>query len=267
MINSSQNSVASVTKTNKMLIAENIEIEVLALAKTFGQEVVNENHILIAACDYLCKHAPEKCNAVIKNKAESGRNIERARDGSGFKPPTIPPSLLARMKQCVSVQDVVDLAQDLSLITEQPTNQMRMSEEPLVQPTSMGDFHEPLGPSVGRLPKLMPNKETAALLIQSFLLKDEFYAWDGPYNTKDYILVTRPGQSMGRLFVTNKRLLFWSDDTAKPHVGLFYSDIQGWKTSWMPMKSRGVIAMVAGRKVVFAANSTAIENAERFINR
>jgi hypothetical protein len=34
----------------------------------------------------------------------------------------------------------------------------------------------------------------------------------------------------------------------------------------MPMKSRGVIAMVAGRKVIFAANSSAIENAERFIN-
>jgi hypothetical protein len=131
----------------------------------------------------------------------------------------------------------------------------------------MGDFHEPLGPLVGMLPRIIPNKDAAARLIQSFLVKDEFYAWDGPYNTKDYILVTRPGQSMGRLFVTNKRLLFWSDDVAKPHVGLFYNDIQGWKTSWMPMKSRGVIAMVAGRKVIFAANSTAIENAERFINR
>ena len=58
-----------------------------------------------------------------------------------------------------------------------------------------------------------------------------------------------------------------SDDAVKPLVGLFYEDIQGWKTSWMPMKSRGVIAIVAGRKVIFAANSTAVENAERFINR
>ena len=72
---------------------------------------------------------------------------------------------------------------------------------------------------------------------------------------------------MGRIFVTNLRILFWSDDVTKPHVGLFYDDIQGWKTSWMPMKSRGVIAMVAGRKVIFAANSTAVENAERFMKR
>jgi len=33
------------------------------------------------------------------------------------------------------------------------------------------------------------------------------------------------------------------------------------------MKSRGVIAMVGGRKIVFAANSSAIENAERFIKK
>ena len=99
------------------------------------------------------------------------------------------------------------------------------------------------------------------------MIREEFYVWDGPYNTKDHGLVTRPGQSMGRLFITNKRLLFWSDDVAKPHVGLFYEDIQEWKTSWMPMKSRGVIIFVGGRKVIFAANSTAIENAERYIQR
>ena len=96
-------------------------------------------------------------------------------------------------------------------------------------------------------------------------MEDEFYSWDGPYNTKDPVLVTGPGQSMGRLFVTNFRILFWSDDLPKPHVGLFYDDIQGWKTTWMPMKSRGVIVIVAGRKVIFAANSTAIENAERYM--
>jgi hypothetical protein len=135
------------------------------------------------------------------------------------------------------------------------------------QVTSMGDFHEPLGAPFGIIPKIMSDKDKSAQVINSFLLKNEFYAWDGPYNTKHHILATRPGQSMGRLFVTNNRLLFWSDDLPKPHVGLFYQDIQGWKTSWMPLKSRGVIVIVAGRKVIFAANSTAIDNAERFIKR
>jgi hypothetical protein len=132
---------------------------------------------------------------------------------------------------------------------------------------SLGDFHSPNGPAVGNLPKIIPNKDTAAQFLQPFLIEDEFYAWDGPYNTKDSVLATRPGQSMGRLFVSNLRLFFWSDDLPKPHAGLFYDDIQGWKTSWMPLKNRGVIAMVAGRKVIFAANSSAIENAERYIKR
>ena len=129
-----------------------------------------------------------------------------------------------------------------------------------------GDFHAPEGPEVGYLPKIIANKDVSAQLISPFLIEEETYAWDGPYNTKDRVLVTRNGQSMGRLFITNIRILFWSDDLPKPHAGLFYDDIDGWKTSWMPLKSRGVIAIVGGRKVIFAANSTAIENAERFIN-
>lgn len=132
---------------------------------------------------------------------------------------------------------------------------------------TFGDFHAPSGAEVGFLPKVIPNKDVSSQLVSTFLIEGEYYSWDGPYNTKDPVLATRPGQSMGRIFVTNFRILFWSDDSPKPHVGLFYDDIQGWKTSWMPMKSRGVIAIVNGRKIIFAANSTAIENAERFINK
>ena len=246
-----------------MFIVESLEITVIAIAKTYNQEIVSENHLIIAVCEFLCKHEPKICTSPIKRKAENARKIESAMDSSGFKPPIIPANLLARIKQCNDMDEVVSLAKALA-VPETKETSFIAAQEP-AQITSMGDFHEPLGPSVGILPKIIPDKDTAARLIQSFLVKSEFYAWDGPYNTKDYILVTRPGQSMGRLFVTNKRLLFWSDDLAKPHVGLFYSDIQGWKTSWMPLKSRGVVAMVAGRKVIFVANSTAIENAERYI--
>lgn len=129
------------------------------------------------------------------------------------------------------------------------------------------DFHSLSGPDSGYLPKIVPSKDISAGFIAPYLLESEFYSWDGPYNTKEQPIATRPGQSMGRLFVTNQRLIFWSDDLPRPHVGLFYEDIQGWKTNWMPMKSRGVIAMVGGRKIVFAANSSAIENAERFIKQ
>lgn len=130
-----------------------------------------------------------------------------------------------------------------------------------------GDFHLPVGPECGYLPKVISNKDISAGYIRQYLLDEEFYSWDGPYNTREKIIATRPGQSMGRLFVTNQRLLFWSDDLPKPHVGLFYEDIQGWKTNWMPLKSRGVTVIVNGKKVLFAANSSVIENAERFMNK
>lgn len=129
----------------------------------------------------------------------------------------------------------------------------------------VGDFHVPNGPISGNLPKIIQDKEVSASLITPYLMEGEFYSWDGPYNTKDQALRTRPGQSLGRLYVTNLRLLFWSDDASKPQIGLFYEDIQGWKASWMPMKSRGVVTFVANRKVIFVANSTAIKNAERYI--
>jgi hypothetical protein len=248
-----------------MFISENLEISTIAVAKTFYEEVVNENHLLIACCDFLCKHEPKKCTPLIKKSAERARKLESSKNSSGFRPPTIPSKILSAIKQCGSMDDVVAITEACIASPNKETTSSVLEES--TQVTSMGDFHEPLGPSVGIIPKIIPNKDSAARLVQSFLLKEEFYAWDGPYNTKDRVLVTRPGQSMGRLFVTNKRLLFWSDDLPKPHIGLFYSDIQGWKTSWMPMKSRGVTAMVAGRKVIFVANSTAIENADRFIKR
>lgn len=265
MTNLSHYLAENVTKISKLFIPENLEIGSVATAKTFNEEEVNENHLLIACCDFLCKHEPEKCSPTIKKSTEQARILESSRKSSGFKPPIIPSGLLAKIRGCNSMDDVVNMAETLTARAQFEPNSNFVAEPTLV--TSVGDFHEPLGPPVGMIPKIIPNKETASRLIQSFLIKDEFYAWDGPYNTKDRILVTRPGQSMGRLFVTNNRLLFWSDDSPKPHVGLFYTDIQGWKTSWMPLKSRGVIAMVAGRKVIFAANSTAIENAERYMKR
>lgn len=130
---------------------------------------------------------------------------------------------------------------------------------------SVGDYHIPNGPETGHLKSIIPNKDVSIALISPYLIEGEHFVWDGPYNTKEYPIATRPGRSMGRLFVTNLRLLFWSDDTPKPHAGIFYDDIQGWKTSWMPMKSRGVILIVNGNKTIFAANSTAIQNAERYI--
>lgn len=134
----------------------------------------------------------------------------------------------------------------------------------------MGTFnalHVPAGPELGFLPKIIGDKQASLNLITPFLFEGEQFSWDGPYNTKDPLISTRRGQSIGRLFVTNARLIFWSDDSTKPHAAVFYDDIQGWKSSWMPLKSRAITMFVGNNKILFAANSTAIENAERIMNR
>ena len=58
-----------------MFIVENLEISVIAIAKTYNQEIVSENHLLIAGCEFLCKHDPKSCSSPIKSKAENARNF------------------------------------------------------------------------------------------------------------------------------------------------------------------------------------------------
>lgn len=131
---------------------------------------------------------------------------------------------------------------------------------------SSAGFHTISGPEIGYLPKVVRDKSITIECIDAFLESDEEYSWDGPYNTREPLLATRPGQSLGRLFVTTKRLIFWSDDFPKPHLGIYYEDIQGWKTTWMPLASRGVFITVSGKRYLFAANATAVKNAERLLN-
>lgn len=248
-----------------MFVQDNLEINSIAIAKRFGQEKVNVNHLLLAICDFLIKHEPQKCTETLKASSERAHAEESRNQADGFRTPSIPTYILQMIKGCETIDDLVSLGDECIANSIHSSSNVGTKKHPEVN--SVGDFHVPVGPNFGSLPRIIPNKEYAAQLIQSFLQDGEIYAWDGPYNTKDPVLATRHGQSMGRLFVTNKRILFWSDDLPKPHIGLFYGDIQGWKTSWMPLKSRGVIAMVGGRKVIFAANSTAIENADRFIQK
>jgi len=51
----------------------------------------------------------------------------------------------------------------------------------------------------------------------------------------------------------------------KPHAGLFYEDIEVWRTSWIPLQSRGVCVTTGGQEFLFAAYVTAVLKAETYI--
>lgn len=118
-----------------------------------------------------------------------------------------------------------------------------------------------------RLPKIVADKNLASNLIQPYLLEGEHFVWSSPYNTKEKRIATRAGQSLGHLFVTNLRLLFWSDNMLKPHVGVFFEDITDWKSSWMPMKSRGVRFSIGQSRYLFAAGKISVIEAEKIITK
>ena len=126
-------------------------------------------------------------------------------------------------------------------------------------------FHEVSGPIFGKLPKLILDKNKGGEIITPYLESDETYQWVGSYNTKNKDIAFKSGQSLGHLFVTNKRLIFWPDEAFKPHKGIYFSQITNWKSTWLPMKSRAINLILGGDKVIFAAAKTAVRKAEQFL--
>ena len=119
-------------------------------------------------------------------------------------------------------------------------------------------FHTPVG-----IPeKLMPHyvareqKELVAEVIAPFLQVNEFYVIHGIYNTKDQLISVTGQQSLGRLIVTNTRLIFWPDNYMYPHIAVDFASIDNWEIQWM-FNSRGLFFFVDGQRHMFGTHKTA----------
>jgi hypothetical protein len=250
-----------------MSISESAKTYASAEAKSVGSEVVYPVHLFVGISNLLSKRSIIDEDHPMAIIASALHEEELAKGLDGYRTPEFSVEVTKLIKDIKTLDDLQGVAEilmkDVDKLDMKKAKKISKKETNIPkQPIAIGGFHNVNGSSIGRLPKYMPNKEDAAVLIDNFLMAGEVYVWDGVYNTKDNHLSTRRGtQSMGRVFVTNTRLIFWSDDEDKPHIGVLYNDIESWKTSWMPMKSRGVVMYVGGQKVIFAANSTAMEHA------
>jgi hypothetical protein len=255
-----------------MDLLDTLKTYIIAEAKSVGSEVVSSVHLFVGTTNLLLKRdviSEEHPMAVL---ASSIHEDELAKDLDGYETPELSEEVEKILKDISTLEDLQKVAEtimenidklDMELAKKVSKKDINIPKQPI----AIGGFHQVNGSRTGRLPKYILNKDDAAQLIDGYLMRGEKYVWDGVYNTKDLHLSTRRGsQSMGRVFVTNNRLIFWSDDEDQPHVGVLYNDIESWKTSWMPLKSRGVVMYVGGQKVIFAANSTAMEHATRYIN-
>jgi hypothetical protein len=254
-----------------MDVSETLKTYVTAEAKSVGSEEINQIHVFIGITNLLLKWEVITKNDQIYSTARKLHELELAKKLEGFKTPLFSDHMLKIIEDIESVEALLNVGEkfhtELNTFRSSENNdEVNVNIQEAIAP--VGGFHEVKGPRVGRLPKYMPNKVVASQIVDGFLLQGEEYVWDGVYNTKDFQLSTRRGaQSLGRVFVTNLRLIFWSDDEDKPHLGVLYKDIESWKTSWMPMKTRGVIMYVDGQKVVFAANSTTMEHATKYFGK
>ena len=249
-----------------MSISESARTYASAEAKSVGSDVVTSTHLFVGISNLLSKRSIINEDHPMAIIASALHEDELAKGLEGFKTPEFSLEVTKLIKDIKTLDDLQGVAEilmkDVDKLDMKKAKKVSKKESIPKQPIAIGGFHNVNGSSIGRLPKYMTNKDDAATLIDNFLMAGEVYVWDGVYNTKDNQLSTRVGtQSMGRVFVTNTRLIFWSDDEDKPHIGVLYNDIESWKTSWMPLKSRGVVMYVGGQKVIFAANSTAMEHA------
>ena len=233
-------------------------------AKNLGSENVEAIHIFLAAVRILKARDLLDDNPDVTDLADEIRQLESEEFNGGFKTPEFSESSNVILTGLNTVTDLMNYVENFEIgsvnktLSENHSN--KASTKDFEAPKKASGFHVVDGPNLSRLPKYVPQKDYASTIISNFLLTGENYIWDGVYNSKGYPISTRSNtQSMGRLFVTNQRLIFWSDDLDKPHLAVFYSDIESWKTNWQPMKSRGITMVVSTNKVIFVANSTAID--------
>ena len=253
-----------------MSIPTIIEMNLMALAKKYYVDKVSINHLIIVCCEFLKDQDPEIDLAEFNDLYQMATNSELSRNDRRFETPSVPDEIIELIQKCQSKADVlnllVNLLSDFESSNRYHSNSSGKETESEQMPPMAKGFHIPYGEETGLLPKYMQDKRLSVVVLSPYLDIGEKYIWDGPYNTADPAISTRFNQSQGRLFVTNQRILFWSDDTRKPHIGLYYLDIDEWKSSWMPLKSRGVALIADGRKVIFVANVNAVKHAEETYN-
>ena len=139
------------------------------------------------------------------------------------------------------------------------------------QITSTNRFiHMPSGPETTMLPKYFGSREMSKTAILPHLEDFEIYIWDGVYNTKDARLAySQFGQSLGRLYVTNQRLLFWPDKSTKPYRAVYWLDIEKVNKIRLPLTTNlfGFEILSSDKKAIFATTRIVARQIKPFLDQ
>jgi hypothetical protein len=132
----------------------------------------------------------------------------------------------------------------------------------------MKGFYAPDFPEIGYLKKLGAaqgmNENSRKSLLKTFLDKDEMIYCSKAFGSRNPKLMFQ-STDLGWMFVTNRRLLFWSDNSKKPHAAINYKDMNSCKISYAIMRQRVVKINSDGNIIKFGTHKFAAKLIKKII--
>jgi hypothetical protein len=133
----------------------------------------------------------------------------------------------------------------------------------------MKSFYNPELPIIGHLEKWGSaqgmGEDYRKELIGKFLDKSEIIYTSKIFGSRNPILMFQNCDS-GWLFITNRRILFWSDKSNTPHSAIDFESITECNSRWAIMKMRSVEVQVDGTPVKFGTHRVAARLIEKLVN-
>ena len=102
-------------------------------------------------------------------------------------------------------------------------------------------------------------------LIDNFLTESEIVLTSKAFGSRNPILMHQNCDT-GWLFVTSRRILFWSDKSDTPHSAIDFESITKCTSRWAIMKLRSVKIQVDGTSVKFGTRRDAARLIEKLVN-
>ena len=102
-------------------------------------------------------------------------------------------------------------------------------------------------------------------LISDLLFDSEIVYSSKIFGSRNPILMFQNCDT-GWLFVTNKRILFWSDKSMRPHTAIDFKNITKCGSRWAIMKMRSVKINVDGAQVKFGTQRDTAKLIENLVN-
>ena len=130
----------------------------------------------------------------------------------------------------------------------------------------MKGFYTPEFPNIGHLSKLGGaggmGENFRKDLISKHLTDSETTLMSKAFGSRNPIIMFK-NCDIGWLIVTNKRILFWSDESIKPHIAIDIEDISTCSSRWAIMKQRSVKISMDDKTFKFGTH----KNAARLIEK